>query len=195
MKENNNVENLNEETQNPHVDNNSSEQENEVHFDLSSIRDKNIATLVSMLGSDAVEIKIQTTLRKVIKSGYKIVFLTGNRMVYTPQIKILWNDITSKGIKKFDNSCKAIPFKSIVDKYPDITAYDENGVLYDLNSPGIEKCLAVIDGQHRITVCLLHYDEVVDADIDIDECNCNPNELIRILRHTLIPEESYFIPD
>ena len=118
------------------------------------------------------------SFKEAKKKGLKLAFIRGNRNVYVQQINKLYKSV--KGHKKFSNNTICVLAKEILEKYEDIKLYDrENKPIY-LTSPDIDSHVVVLDGQHRLMVCILHPEEV-DVDIELIECDENPLEKIKIL--------------
>ena len=110
--------------------------------------------------------------------GLKLAFIKGNRNVYSQQIDKLYKSV--KGNHKFSNNTICVLAKEILEKYEDIKLFDLNNNPIYLSSPDIESYVVVLDGQHRLVVCIEHTEEV-DVDIELIECDENPLDKIKIL--------------
>lgn len=137
-----------------------------------------LAALLVLLGD-----KIPKKTRMIIgykaakEAGIKLVFLMGNRMVYSSQVQALSK--SAKANQKFTDACHIVPLKPILEKYPGTEAYDLDGNKVTLESPDIDLCFAVYDGQHRIVACELHPGEI-DVDLEFfDFDGTNPLEEIK----------------
>lgn len=112
-------------------------------------------------------------------AGFKVVFLKGNRKVYNTQIENLWK--SAKDSKQFTESSKVVPLRPILVKYPHMECEDISGNPITLDSPDVDKYLAVYDGQHRITVCELHPGEI-DVLLELNDFNgTHPLEEIKAM--------------
>ena len=123
--------------------------------------------------------KYSVTYNVVKKAGLKVVFFNFNRKVCSSHINTLWKSAKDK--KVFAEGCYVVPLRPILEKFPDIEVYDLEGNQVTLDSPDVDMCLAVYDGQHRITVCELHPEEI-DVWLDINDFDgTNPLEKIKIM--------------
>ena len=118
------------------------------------------------------------SFKEAKEKGLKLAFITGNRNVYVQQINKLYKSV--KGNNKFSNNTICVLAKEILEKYEDIKLYDREDKPIHLTSPDIDSHVVVLDGQHRLMVCILHPEEV-DVDIELIECDENPLEKIKIL--------------
>ena len=135
---------------------------------IEAIDTSTVAVLLTCLGD-----KIPKTTRKVCMSyleaknaGLKICFFKFNREVNNCHIQALYKNL--KNSKRFTRSCYVVPLRPILESFKDIEVYDLDGNQITLDTPDIELYLAVYDGQHRLTVCELHYGEV-DVELELNE--------------------------
>lgn len=111
--------------------------------------------------------------------GFKMVFLKGNRDVYNAQLDSLWK--SGKEAKKFAEDCKVVPLRPILEQFHKISVEDVEGNPVTLESPDVDKCFAVYDGQHRITVCELHPGDI-DVDLELNDFDGkDPIESIKLM--------------
>ena len=137
-----------------------------------------VATLLTLAGNKLPKIiKYAVMYSAAKKAGFKMVFLKGNREVYNSQLNTLWKSARDK--KMFAEGCYVVPLRPILEKFPDIKAYDIDGNRVTLDSSDVDMCLVVYDGQHRIVVCELHPGEV-DVMLELHEFDgSNPLETIK----------------
>ena len=135
---------------------------------IEAIDTSTVAVLLACLGD-----KIPKTTRKVCMSyleaknaGLKICFFKFNREVSNSHIQALYKSV--KDSKRFTRSCYVVPLLPILESFKDIEVYDLDGNQITLDTPDIELYLIVYDGQHRLTVCELHYGEV-DVELELNE--------------------------
>lgn len=147
-----------------------------------------LATLLGFL-----KLGIKTKMRTLIsyqdaKNHIKLVYIKGNRNVYSGQIDKLWKDIANRPVKKFYRSCVVVKATAILErnlaipeeeKSKRIHLLDIYGNEVTLETPGIENCWAVIDGQHRLMVCLEHPEADLDLEL-LDDYKGDIMELIKI---------------
>lgn len=146
---------------------------------IEAIDTSTVAVLLACLGD-----KIPKTTRKVCMSyleaknaGLKICFFKFNREVSNSHIQALYKSV--KDSKRFTRSCYVVPLLPILESFKDIEVYDLDGNQITLDTPDIELYLAVYDGQHRLTVCELHYGEV-DVELELNEFDGrNPLSVIK----------------
>lgn len=125
------------------------------------------------------KIKYAFSYQAAKNAGFKVVFLKGNRKVYNSQIQALWNSAKEK--RMFEDACYVVPLQPILEKYPDIEAYDIDGTPITQTSPELDSYLVVYDGQHRITVCELHSGEI-DVQLELNDFNgTNPLDSIKLM--------------
>ncbi len=126
-----------------------------------------VATLLTPIG-DKLPIKVKYVIMysAAKAAGFKAVFLKGNRKVYDSQLNTLWKSAKEK--KVFAEGCYVIPLRPILEKFPNIEAFDLEGNLVTLDSPDVDMCLVVYDGQHRITVCELHPGDI-DVQLELND--------------------------
>lgn len=147
-----------------------------------------INSLLNLLDSTKVQKKYFISYREASKSGIKLAFVKGNRKVYAAQIDKLWNEIKEKDNKTFSRSSVVISAKAILERSEALPSdkrlhlLDLNGKELTLDTPDIEKYLAVIDGQHRCMVCIEHPE--ADLLLELTELEGDIMELIRILNST-----------
>ena len=139
-----------------------------VNSRIEAIDTSTVAVLLACLGD-----KIPKTTRKVCMSyleaknaGLKICFFKFNREVNNCHIQALYKSL--KDSKRFTRSCYVVPLRPILENFKDIEVYDLGGNQITLDTPDIEQYLAVYDGQHRLTVCELHYGKV-DVELELNE--------------------------
>ncbi len=139
-----------------------------VNSRIEAIDTSTVAVLLASLGD-----KIPKTTRKVCMSyleaknaGLKICFFKFNREVNNCHIQALYKSL--KDSKRFTRSCYVVPLRPILESFKDIEVYDLDGNQITLDTPDIELYLAVYDGQHRLTVCELHYGKV-DVELELNE--------------------------
>jgi hypothetical protein len=140
---------------------------------------------------------IKTKMRTLIsyqdaKNDIKLVFVKGNRNVYGSQIDKLWKEVSGLKVKKFSRSCVVVNAKTILEhnmtiseeeKSKRVRLVDIYGNEITLATIGIENCWAVIDGQHRLMVCMEHPE--VDLDIELlTDFSGDIMELIKIFNST-----------
>ena len=118
------------------------------------------------------------SFKEANSKGLKLAFIKGNRNVYVQQINKLYKSV--KGHNKFSNNTICVLAKEILEKYEDIKLFDMKNNPIHLSSPDIESYIVVLDGQHRLVVCIEHPEEV-DVDIELIECDENPLDKIKIL--------------
>ena len=137
-----------------------------------------VATLITLVGDKLPrKIKYVIMYSEAKKAGLKVVFLKGNREIYNTQLETLWK--SAKDQKRFSNGCYVVPLRPILEAHPDIEAYDLDGNQVTLDSPEVDMCLVVYDGQHRITVCELHPGEI-DAQLELNDFDgVNPLDTIK----------------
>ena len=137
-----------------------------------------VATLLTVVGNKLPKIiKYAVMYSAAKKVGFKVVFLKANREVYNSQLSTLWKSAKDK--KMFAEGCYVVPLRPILQKFPDIEAYDLDGNLVTLDSPDVDMCLVVYDGQHRIVVCELHPDKI-DVMLELHDFDgSNPLETIK----------------
>ena len=147
-----------------------------------------LATLLGFL-----KLGIKTKMRTLIsyqdaKNHIKLVYIKGNRNVYSGQIDKLWKDIANRPVKKFYRSCVVVKATAILERNLAIPEEEKNkrvhlldiyGNEVSLETPGIENCWAVIDGQHRLMVCLEHPEADLDLEL-LDDYQGDIMELIKI---------------
>ena len=128
-----------------------------------------VTTLITLVGDKLPRrFKYVIMYNEAKKAGLKVVFLKGNREIYNAQLEALWK--SAKDQKCFSNDCYVVPLR------PDL---DGNQVTLD--SPEVDMCLVVYDGQHRITVCELHPDEI-DVQLELNDFDgVNPLETIKMM--------------
>lgn len=111
-----------------------------------------------------VQLKPMFLLSDIIKAGFKLCVLCENREVYSNQVDKLYEDV--KDSKKcFDEVGKVVPARRVLEEGLGIRDFEGNEVT--LKTENLDYCLAVIDGQHRATVCSLHPE--IDLWIEFDE--------------------------
>ena len=130
---------------------------------------------------------VKTKLRALIsfqdsKNDIKLVYVKGNRNVYVSQINKLWKDVKGLKVKKFFRSCVVVNAVQVLKSNPKIKLIDIYGTEITLETPGVESCWAVIDGQHRLMVCLEHPE--VDLDLELMDYDGDIMELIKIFNST-----------
>lgn len=130
---------------------------------------------------------IKTKMRTLIsyqdaKNHIKLVFVKGNRNVYASQIEKLWKDISGKKEKKFYRSCVVVNAVKVLKNNPNIKLVDIYGNEITLATPGAENCWAVIDGQHRLMVCMEHPE--ADLDLELLDYDGDVMELIKLFNST-----------
>ena len=141
-----------------------------------------LATVLSFLKC-GVKTKMRTLISyQDAKNDIKLVFVKGNRNVYSSQIEKLWKDISSKPVKKFYRSCVVVNAKQVLENNPDNKLVDIYGNEITLETPGIENCWAVIDGQHRLMVCMEHPE--ADLDLELLDYDGDIMELIKLFNST-----------
>ena len=151
-----------------------------------------LATVLSFL-----KMGVKTKMRTLIsyqdaKNDLQLAFVKGNRNVYGSQIDKLWKEVSGLKTKKFSRSCVVVNAKAILEhnltipedeKSKRVRLADIYGNEITLATPGIENCWAVIDGQHRLIVCMEHPE--VDLDIELlTNFNSDIMELIKIFNST-----------
>ena len=137
-----------------------------------------VAALLTRVGDmlPTKKVKYVTKYSEAKKAGLKVVFFNFNREVYSSQLNALWKSAKDK--KVFTEGCYVVPLRPILEKFPDIEVYDLEGNQVTLDSPDVDMCLAIYDGQHRITVCELHRD--IDVWLDFNDFDgTNPLEKIK----------------
>ena len=136
-----------------------------------SVVDQNISFVASIL--TIVGDKLPKKSKYLISyhaakaTGLIVVFLKGNRKVYNTQIENLWK--SAKNSKMFEEACHVVPLRPILEEFPEIEAYNINGARVTLDNPNVDYCLAVYDGQHRITACELHPE--IDVLLELNDFN------------------------
>lgn len=111
------------------------------------------------------------------KAGLEPVFIDGNRHVNHRQVEDLLKSV--KGSKKFICPCYAVPLRPVLKKFPNIKAFDIKGTPVTLDSPKVDLCFVILDGQHRIVACELRSGEI-DVDVELrDGDGVNPVEVIK----------------
>ena len=151
-----------------------------------------LATVMSFLKC-GVKTKMRTLISyQDAKNDTKLVFVKGNRNVYGSQIDKLWKEVSGLKVKKFSRSCVVVNAKTILEhnmtiseeeKSKRVRLVDIYGNEITLATIGIENCWAVIDGQHRLMVCMEHPE--VDLDIELlTDFNGDIMELIKIFNST-----------
>lgn len=147
-----------------------------------------INNLLGLLDSTKVKKKYFISHREASMSGIKLAFVKGNRKVYSAQIDKLWNEIKKKDNKTFSRSSVVISAKAILERSEALPSdkrlhlLDLNGKELALDTPDIDKYVAVIDGQHRCMVCIEHPE--ADLLLELTELEGDIMELIRILNST-----------
>lgn len=140
-----------------------------------------------------LKLGIKTKMRTLIsfqdaKNDIKLVFVKGNRNVYSGQIDKLWKDIANRPVKKFYRSCVVVNAKTILERNLAIPEEEKSrrvhlldiyGNEVTLETPDIENCWAVIDGQHRLMVCIEHPEADLDLEL-LDDYQGDIMELIKI---------------
>jgi len=141
-----------------------------------------LATVMSFLKC-GVKTKMRTLISyQDAKNDIKLVFVKGNRNVYSSQIEKLWKDISGKKVKKFYRSCVVVNAKQVLENNPKIKLVDIHGNEVTLETLGIESCWAVIDGQHRLMVCMEHLE--ADLDLELLDYDGDIMELIKLFNST-----------
>lgn len=149
------------------------------------------ALLATVLGF--LKCGFKTKMRTLVsfqdsKNDIKLVFVKGNRNVYSGQIDKLWKDIADRPVKKFYRSCVVVNAKTILERNLAIPEEEKSrrvhlldiyGNEVTLETPGIENCWAVIDGQHRLMVCIEHPEADLDLEL-LDDYHGDIMELIKI---------------
>lgn len=148
--------------------------------DAATMKDNSsfVTTLITLV-ADKLPRKIKYTVMysDTKKADLKVVFLKGNREIYNTQLEALWK--SAKDQKCFSNGCYVVPLRPILEEYPAIEAYDLDGNQVTLDSPDVDMCLVVYDGQHRIAVCELHPDEI-DVLLELNDFDgVNPLDTIK----------------
>ena len=139
-----------------------------------------VTNLITLMGDKLPrKFKYVIMYNEAKKAGLKVVFLKGNREIYNTQLETLFK--SAKAQKHFSNGCYVVPLRPILEEYPDIEAYDLDGNQVTLDSPEVDMCLVVYDGQHRIAVCELHPDEI-DVQLELNDFDgVNPLETIKMM--------------
>lgn len=150
-----------------------------------------LATILGFL-KGGVKTKVRTLVSyQDSKNDLKLVFVKGNRNVYGAQIDKLWKDVSARPVKKFFRSCVVVNAKTILEhnqtipeeeKSKRVQLVDIHGNEVTLATPGIENCWAVIDGQHRVIVCMLHPE--VDLDLELMDYDGDIMDLIKLYNST-----------
>lgn len=134
------------------------------------------------------KMRVLVSYQDAVRSGLKLAFVKGNRNVYNAQIDKLWKEISATAEKKFSRSCVVIKATQILElnaTLPEdkrVVLLDFNGNVINLDTPEIESYYAVIDGQHRVVVCMEHPE--VDLDLEILDYSGEIMELIKIFNST-----------
>lgn len=137
--------------------------------------------------SGFLKLGIKTKMRTLIsyqdaKRDIQLVYVKGNRNVYSSQIEKLWKDISGKKVKKFYRSCVVVNAKQVLENNPNIKLVDIYGNEITLETPGVENCWAVIDGQHRLMACMEHPE--ADLDLELLDYDGDIMELIKLFNST-----------
>lgn len=189
----------NNDEQNPSVEPNAENKSAESNVSLSTTNPEQVelspelvATVLSFLKC-GVKTKMRTLISyQDAKKEIRLVFVKGNRNVYGSQIDKLWKEVSGLKIKKFSRSCVVVNAKAILEynltipeeeKSKRVRLVDIYGNEITLATPGIENCWAVIDGQHRLMVCMEHPE--VDLEIELlTDFKGDIMELIKIFNST-----------
>lgn len=142
------------------------------------IKSKTLVTLLSFLVRKMpYKVHYLFSYREAIKHGLKIAFLIGNREVYSSQIDKLYNEISSSSDKKFSNPVIVVSLERALRS--GLRAVDADGKEITLDTPYLWLYVAILDGQHRLMVCLEHLD--VDLDLELIDYDGNLMSFIQIL--------------
>ncbi|WP_291588109.1 hypothetical protein [Bacteroides sp.] len=142
------------------------------------IKSKTLVTLLSFLVRKMLyKVHYLFSYREAIKHGLKIAFLIGNREVYSSQIDKLYNEISSSSDKKFSNPVIVVSLERALKS--GLRAVDADGKEITLDTPDLWLYVAILDGQHRLMVCLEHLD--VDLDLELIDYDGNLMSFIQIL--------------
>ena len=142
------------------------------------IKSKTLVTLLSFLVRKMpYKVHYLFSYRKAIKHGLKIAFLIGNREVYSSQIDKLYNELGSNSDKKFSNPVIVVSLERALRS--GLRAVDADGKEITLDTPNLWLYVALLDGQHRLMVCLEHLD--VDLDLELIDYDGNLMSFIQIL--------------
>lgn len=149
-----------------------------------------LATLLGFL-----KLGVKTKMRTLIsfqdsKNDITLVYVKGNRNVYGSQIDKLWKDIKDLKVRRFSRSCVVVNAVQVLKNNPNIKLVDIYGNEITLATPGIENFWAVIDGQHRLMVCMEHPE--VDLDLELMDYDGDIMELIKIFNST---DKNWGLPD
>lgn len=142
------------------------------------IKSKTLVVLLSFLVKKMLyKVHYLFSYREAIKHGLKIAFLIGNREVYSSQIDKLYNEISSSSDKKFSNPVIVVSLERALKS--GLRAVDADGKEITLDTPDLWLYVAILDGQHRLMVCLEHLD--VDLDLELIDYDGNLMSFIQIL--------------
>ena len=141
-----------------------------------------LATVLGFL-KKGVKTKMRTLISyQDAKRDIQLVYVKGNRNVYSSQIEKLWKDISGKKVKKFYRSCVVVNAKQVLENNPNIKLVDIYGNEITLETPGVENCWAVIDGQHRLMACMEHPE--ADLDLELLDYDGDIMDLIKLFNST-----------
>lgn len=142
------------------------------------IKSKTLVVLLSFLVKKMLyKVHYLFSYREAIKHGLKIAFLIGNREVYSSQIDKLYNELGSNSDKKFSNPVIVVSLERALRS--GLRAVDADGKEITLDTPDLWLYVAILDGQHRLMVCLEHLD--VDLDLELIDYDGNLMSFIQIL--------------
>lgn len=140
------------------------------HSDAGASTNDYVFPLIKALGEEAKVSYTPTVSYQAVKDKFRFAYAAGNRLISNAQLTRLWNDVKDSVDKTFDRPIECIPLKEILAVDPEFKAHDcKTGELVTLESGDIDSYLVPSDGQHRLTVALLHSE--VDMKIELHNYN------------------------
>jgi len=115
--------------------------------------------------------------RDAINKGLKIAFLIGNREVYASQMDKLYKELNSSKSAKFSNPAIIVSLDKALNN--GLKAKDVDGKDITSDTPDSYLYVAILDGQHRLMVCLEHSN--IDMDLELIDYDGDLMSYIQIL--------------
>jgi len=129
-----------------------------------------LARMISGMASHAAgglnaRIRVQFYLSQLVKAGFKLCYIGENREVSASQIDKLYDDVKNSKDKCFSEIAKVVSARRVLEE--GLCVKDIDGKEITLESEDLDRCLVLIDGQHRNVVCIEHPE--IDMLVEIDD--------------------------
>lgn len=111
--------------------------------------------------------ELVATFSDLVKNGFKFAIAAANRDVQSKHVSELAKSVLGVPGKKFSGHLLMCSAQGALEA--GVKLIGENSEQLTLNTPGLDKTLLVLDGQHRLAALLCHPNEL-DADILIVPC-------------------------